>query len=168
MPRHKCDQLERRDAGGHTYYEVRAEETCGNRGGTVPMFTSGSWARRIVVEAKSHWMIDNTGKPVYADGTGPGTAGYPPIGNRRFPELRKWALVACWAQFEGNDIAPITNWFYVGLGGTFDVPIPSVIIPTPGQGSYDYSPKVCLLYACNDDAFFDNAGWLHVYEHYQR
>src|SRR5215204_3481748 len=128
MPRHNCDQLER---GG--YYEVRAEETCGNRGGTVPMFTSGSWARRVTVRAESHWMIadGDNGQPVFADGTGPGTDGRVPDNNCRFPGLRKWALVACWAAFEGNRVDPISPWFYVGRGGTFDVPIPSAIIPTP-------------------------------------
>src|SRR4051794_25875106 len=32
MPRSNCDRLARTDGQGRTYYEVRAEELCGNQG----------------------------------------------------------------------------------------------------------------------------------------
>lgn len=167
MPRNLCNLLERRDESGQTYYEVRAEEMCGNQGGICPMFTSGSWARSVTIDARSWWMIagGDGGGQVFADGTGPGTDGLSTNQSGiRVPSLKKWALIARWCAIDGNKVDYLTDWIYIGRGGTFSVPIPSAIIPKPGSGGFDYTPKVRLMYACNDDDFGDNAGWLHVYE----
>ncbi len=165
------------------FYEARAEELCGNQGGPCPMVTPDSWAKSVTVHTENYWMVagGDGGEKVYGDGTGPGTNGLPTeAGGLVAPALKKGALIARWCWTAGCDIHYISDWFYVGIGGTFEVPIPGAITPTPGPVGFDcfnnsplhnfdcfnYKPRVSLMYRCNDDDFSDNAGSLHVYETY--
>jgi hypothetical protein len=80
------------------------------------------------------------------------------------PGLPKWSLVARWMSLdkESGDEAPLTDWFFVGLGGTFFVPTTAGNAISSGRGVYP--PAAFLQYLCNDDDYADNSGWLHVYE----
>lgn len=179
------DQVKRTDCDGKDYYEVHARNTSGNRGGSVPL-VGNQWAKRVTVETMdacmardnivkdptntlkySFWFIASFNNPVYGDGTGPGTTGEgrTPDNQCACPQLPKWALVARWMSFDNNsgEETPVSDWFSVGKGGTFYVPIPSRIVPSPVVGG-SYNPDVYLQYLCNDDDHSDNGGWQHIYE----
>jgi hypothetical protein len=136
--RTNCDKLQRSDDHGQTYFEVRAEEGCGNQGGIVPMFAPQVWAKSVTVRAESYWMIrdHDNGAPVFPDGTGPGAWPDPGPADPSFrgPGLRKWSLIARWVAIDGNNVTDLSGQFEVGYGGTFNVPIPQAIVPAAGSG----------------------------------
>ena len=176
----ECQKLKKTDCVGNEYYEVHAADPAGNRGGSVPL-AGNQYAGRVTIDTTdlcmvphnivkditntqkySFWFICRFNNPVYGTGTGPGTTGEgrTPDNHCACPGLPKWSLVARWMSLDksSGDEAPLSDWFFVGLGGTFFVPT----ISSVSGGSYH--PAVYLQYLCNDDDYSDNSGWLHVHE----
>ena len=162
--------IERQDGQGRFYYEIRARNPHGNLGGSMPLSGGPGGAqfpRKVIIRAESFWFIRDpgqAGQEVYGDGSGPGAvgAGGPMI----VPQFPPWSCIARWYALENGQT--IGDWFYVGRGAEIDIPISmlgNVSVIGPGM----YTPRLHIQYVCNDQAqgFFDNHGWLHVYQDWQ-
>lgn len=163
--------IERSDDSGRTYYEVRAECDPGNAnpGGAVPFRPSlggGQWPKQIVIRPESYWWIDSTGGHIFADGTGPGTDrhGGPQMGGLA-PSLPKWSLIGRWWTLQNDRY--YSDYFFCGGNPTvLDIPL-DILVNLQPNGSGFYEPSLHIVYQCNDDAFFDNGGWIHVYQEFR-
>jgi len=185
----------RQDDHRRDYYEIFAEHPLGNHTDPAPMSMGSGvpkWPKSISIRAESSWFVSSDHSAsgiIYADGTGPGTSKLDAHANdkRVARTLPKWALIARWVSFDTTKppdfgsgttpTKPISDWFLVGKGGVFDLPIPSKILPRVYRASWlgsldlqrsdlNYTPLVGLQFVCNDDVdgFVDNGGWLHVYQ----
>lgn len=156
-------QIARTDPNGQTYYEIRARNPGGNLGGSVPMYGGNLPAKKVTVRAESFWRVADGEGGASINPDGSGRAKPASKGGFLAPNLDPWALIARWEQFNQDpgsadfgNAKPLSGFFQVGYGGTFDVP--SFV---PADHTY-----VSLRYFCNDEDFTDNTGWLHVYETY--
>jgi hypothetical protein len=148
--------------------QANAGSAGGCRGNKAPNFGAPNFllARHVTITADSWWRVRSNGDQIFADGTGPGATGAPG-GPTLLPSAPPWSLVA---QFiarnpRGNEEA-ISGLFYIGRGGTFQVPpfAPNSV----GPDGYSYQPGVYVNYFCNDEpgGFFDNDGYLHIRENW--
>jgi len=156
-------QLARVDEQGQTYYEIRARNPNGNLGGSVPVYGGTSPSRHVTIRATSFWRVADgeSGAPIQPDGSGRAKPGN--MSGFKAPNMKPWALLGQWQQFDqdpasGNfgNFTNLSGLFEIDFGGTFDVPI---FAPEPNKW-------VALRYYCNDEDYTDNTGWLHVYESY--
>ena len=129
------------------YTEAQARTNTGGK--TEPAYGPNLRAKKLVVRAESYWFVRTNGEPVNPDGKS--NVAWPPPAPHALlaPGAAPWSLIARWVS--QNEI--VGGWFYVGYGGTFNLP--------------DFAWPLSLEYACNDDDRTDNSGWLHVYENYQ-
>jgi hypothetical protein len=140
---------------GPGYYAAGAVNAAGNSGGSVPIYGGTTPAHRVRIVGTSWWQVSRDGAQINADGqkTTPGG----PVGvNDRTkllaPDLVPWSLIGLWTRWnDDGSVSPESGFFQCGTDRT-------IAVPAGADGSWH------IRYACNDEDYGDNNGWIHVTE----